>query len=166
MSRGAFTYGDILSVWPYDNAICVVEATGQQILDTLEWGAHSLPGEHGAFMQVSGLTYEIDVSVPSGCLPDENGLMVGIEGDRRVKNVMVDGESLDPEKTYTVAGPNYWILDHGDGVTSFDGAAIVQEDAGLDSQLMLDCLTNVLHGVIGNEYADPYGQGRIVIVGG
>ena len=164
VQAGSFTYGDIISVWPYGNTICIIEATGQQILDALEWGARALPGEHGAFMQVSGLSYEIDVSVPSGCSADGNGLMTGIEGERRVRNVTVGGEPIDPEKAYTVAGQNYWMLEHGDGVTAFDGARVVQESIGVDNLIMLDYLTNVLGGVIGGDYADPYGQGRIVII--
>ena len=163
--KGDVTYGDVISVWPYENSICIIEATGQQILDALEWGAQAVPGEHGAFMQVSGMTYEVDVSVPSGCKADENNIMTGIEGARRVKNATVGGEPLDPEKTYTVAGPSYWIIEHGDGVTAFDGAAVVQESAGVDNLIMLDYLTNVLGGDVGPDYADPYGQGRITILG-
>ena len=34
--------------------MCVVEATGQQILDALEWGAQVVPEENGGFLQVSG----------------------------------------------------------------------------------------------------------------
>ena len=34
---------DILLVHPFGNAMCVVEATGQQILDALEWGARAGP---------------------------------------------------------------------------------------------------------------------------
>ena len=167
LSKGDVTYGNIMSVWPYENNICVIEATGQQILDALEWGSRSLPGESGAFIQVSGLSYEIDVSVPSGCMEDENNMMKGIEGERRVKNVMIGDEPLDPEKTYTVGGTDYTLLENGDGFTAFDGAAVVTENAGVDYQLMIDYITDELGGVIeGEEYADPYGQGRIVITEG
>ena len=164
LNKGDVTYGDIISVWPYQNDICILEVTGQQILDALEWGARNLPGECGGFMQVSGLYYEIDVSVPSGCLEDENRMMTGIEGGRRVKNVMFGDEPLDPERTYTIAGTDYTLMQHGDGFTSFDGATILSESFKVDYQLMVDYIENTLGGVIGGgEYADPYGQGRIVI---
>ena len=163
IKKGDITYGDIMSVWPYENEFCVLEVTGQQILDALEWGSRSLPGENASFQQVSGLSYEIDVSVPSGCVADENNMMTGIEGERRVKNVTVGDEPLGPEKTYTLAGPNYTLMENGDGFTAFDGATVLMESAGLDTQLMIDYITNTLGGVIGSEYADPYGQGRIVI---
>ena len=163
LNKGDITYGDIMSVWPYGNEFCVLEVTGQQILDALEWGARSLPGENSAFQQISGLSCEIDVSVPSGCAADGNNMMSGIEGERRVKNVLVGDEPLDPEKTYTLAGPDYTLLENGDGFTAFDGAVVLSESMGLDTQLMIDYITNELGGVIGSEYADPYGQGRIVI---
>ena len=44
--------------------IAVIRVTGQQILDGLEWGARSVPDAYGGFLQVSGLSYTIDVSVP------------------------------------------------------------------------------------------------------
>ncbi len=165
LNKGDITYGDIMRVWPYENEFCVLEVTGQTILDALEWGARSLPGENASFQQVSGLTYEIDVSIPSGCTADENNLMTGIEGERRVKNVLIAGEPLDPEGTYTLAGPNWSLLKNGDGFTVFDGATVITESTGLDTQLMIDYINDHLGGVIGGEeYADPYGQGRIVIV--
>ena len=58
---GDINYGDIIGVMPFGNEMCMIEATGQQIIDALEWGARSIPGENGGFLQVSGLTYEIDV---------------------------------------------------------------------------------------------------------
>lgn len=162
---GDVTFGDIFSVFPFSNEMCVIEATGQMILDALEWGAHGLPGENGGFLQVSGIHYEIDVSVPSGCVVDENGMCVGIEGERRVRNVMIGGEPLDPAKTYTLAGIGYILLEHGDGYTAFDGAEVLQHRVKLDNQLLIEYIEEELGGEIGEAYADPYGQGRITIVG-
>ena len=39
IAAGDITLNDILKVHPFGNALCVVEATGQQILDALECGA-------------------------------------------------------------------------------------------------------------------------------
>ncbi|MBO5552058.1 MAG: bifunctional metallophosphatase/5'-nucleotidase [Lachnospiraceae bacterium] len=163
IKKGDITYGGIISVFPFDNRIIVMEASGQQILDALEWGARAVPEENGGFLQVSGLTYEIDTTVKSPCISDEEGLMTGISGERRVKNVMVGGEPVDPKGRYKVASINFVVLDHGDGHTAFDGAEILTDDAGLDNQLLIDYITNELGGVVGEEYEDPYGQGRIVI---
>ena len=164
IEAGKITLNDILKVHPFGNAMCVIEVTGQQILDALEWGARNVPGENGGFLQVSGLTYEIHSYIESPCKSDENSMFAGIEGERRVQNVMIDGQPLDPEATYTLASHNYMLLDHGDGYTMFDGAPLLQDSVKLDNQVLIDYITETLGGVIGEEYEDPYGQGRITIV--
>lgn len=161
---GDITYADIIRVNPFNNTLCVIEATGQQILDALEWGAHMVPEENGGFLQVSGLTYEIHTDIESGCIQDENGMFQGIDGDYRVKNVMVGTEPLDLKKTYTVAGCDYIILQNGDGYTMFDGCSIVQQGGCLDNQALIDYLSGPLGGVVPDEYADPYGDGRVTAV--
>ena len=161
---GDITLGDILKVHPFGNAMCVIEVTGQQILDALEWGAHAVPGENGGFLQVAGLTYEIHTYIDSSCTQDENTLFTGVDGEYRVKNVMVGGEPLDLEKTYTLASHNYMLKNQGDGYTMFSGCNILQDEVKLDNQVLIDYITGTLGGVIGEEYADPYGQGRIIAV--
>ena len=163
INAGDITLNDILKVHPFGNAMCVIEVTGQQILDALEWGAHAIPGENGGFLQVSGLTYEIHSYIESPCKSDENSLFTGIEGERRVKNVLINGQPIDPEATYTLASHDYMLLDHGDGYTMFDGAPLLQDRVKLDNQVLIDYITETLGGVIGAEYEELTGQGRIVI---
>ena len=159
---GDITLNDILSVHPFGNAMCVVEATGQQILDALEWGARSVPGENGGFLQVSGLTYEIHTYIESSAKADENTMFAGVEGEYRVKNVMVGGEPLDPEKTYTLASHNYMLKNGGDGFNMFMDCNLLQDEVMLDNQVLINYITGTLGGVVGEQYADPYGEGRIV----
>ena len=159
---GDITLNDILSVHPFGNAMCVVEATGQQILDALEWGARSVPGENGGFLQVSGLTYEIHTYIESSAKADENTMFAGVEGEYRVKNVMVGGEPLDLEKTYTLASHNYMLKNGGDGFNMFMDCNLLQDEVMLDNQVLINYITGTLGGVVGEQYADPYGEGRIV----
>ena len=161
---GDITYGDIISVHPYGNMICVVDATGQQIIDALEWGARSLPDENGAFLQVSGLTYEIDMSVESSCTYDMDGMFTGVEGDYRVKNVRVGGEPIDPEKTYMVASHSYLLKDCGDGYTMFKESQMILDEVILDNQVLINYITRAMDGVVDEKYANPYGEGRIAIL--
>ena len=164
IKEGDITLNDILKVHPFGNALCVCEATGQQILDALEFGAKDVPGEFGGFLQVSGLTYEIHTSVPSSVKLDDKGLFAGVEGEYRVKNVMVGGEPLDMEKIYTLASHNYMLQGQGDGYTIFEDNVYTQESVMLDNQVLITYITEGLNGVVGAEYANPYGQGRIVAV--
>ncbi len=165
VEKGDITYGDIMDINPFDNKIVVVEASGQDIMDALEWGCMKMPGESGGFLQVSGISFDVDTSIDSPCQEDANGTMTGIEGKRRVSNVKVGDEPIDPNATYKVAGNSFILTENGNGYTAFDDAKIVVPDAGVDNQLLIDYIVDTLGGTIGSEYADPYGQGRIVIDG-
>ena len=164
IARGEITLGDVYRVQPFGNKVCVIEATGQQLLDALEWGSRAVPDENGAFLQVSGLTYEIHTYIKSGCRSDANSMMTGISGERRVKNVLIGGEPIDPGKTYTVAGTDYTLLENGDGYTAFGGAKLVSDDFGFDYQILCDYISEDMNGVVDERYSDPYGQGRITIM--
>lgn len=165
LEKGDISYGDILSVFPFNNQVYVIEATGQQILDALEWGAREVPGESGAFLQVAGISYQIDISVESGCQQDESEMMAGISGQRRVKNVTIGGDPIKPEKTYKLAGLDYFLIKNGDGHTAFDGCKVILEGGKLDNQMLMDYIKDDLGGTISGKYEDPYGEGRIIIVG-
>jgi len=164
IDRGDITFGDLIRVQPFGNELCVIEVTGRQILDALEWGSRAIPAENAAFLHVSGLTYEIHSEVPSPCVGDASGMFLRTEGPSRVQNVMVGGQPLDLGKTYTLAGHNFMLLDSGDGYTMFSGAPLLLDRVKQDNQVLIDYITDTLGGAIGSEYADPYGQGRIVIV--
>lgn len=163
LEQGDITYEDIINVHPYGNEMCVAEATGQEILDALEMGAANYPEENGGFLQVSGLTYTIDPSVPSSVVTNEEGEFIRVDGAYRVKDVMVGDEPLDVNKTYTVASHNYLIKNGGDGNTMFMDNTLIQDCTMIDNQVLIDYITKTLGGVVGDEYSDPYGQGRITI---
>ncbi len=164
IAAGDVTLNTILKVHPFGNAMCVVEATGQQILDALEFGARNTPNENGGFLQVSGLSYEIHTYIESSCTTDENGMFTGVTGEYRVKNVMVGGEPLDLEKTYTLASHNYMLKNGGDGFNMFMNDPLLQDEVMLDNQVLINYITGTLEGVVDNQYANPYGEGRIVAV--
>lgn len=164
IKKGDITYADLMKVFPFGNTIVCVEATGQQVLDALEWGARGLPNDSGGFLQVSGISFEIDMGIASGCIADENGMCIGFSGERRVRGVMVGGEKLDLQKVYTVAANDYVLFSNGDGITCFDGCDVVIEQGKLDNQMLIEYISEVLGGDVGIQYADPYGHGRITVV--
>ena len=166
LPAGDLTLNDILIVHPFGNALSVIEATGQQVLDALEWSVHSMPGEFGGFAQVSGITFEVDPTIPSPAIADDHTMFDHIDDtmERRVRNVLVGGEPLDPAKIYTLASTDYVLMNNGDGYTMFDGCKVLQKSVKLDNQVLIDYITQSLGGVVGEEYANPYGEGRIVAV--
>ena len=159
---GNITLEQIYNVHPFGNIMCMVEVSGQQILDALEWGSRANPGETGSFLHVSGLTYEIHTYVPSAAQSDENGMFAGVTGEYRVKNVTIGGEPLDVNKTYTLASHNYMLKNSGDGYSMFKGANLLIDETLIDNQVLITYITVNLGGVVGEEYANPYGQGRII----
>jgi len=162
---GEVTYGDVLSVHPFGNTLCVVEVTGQDILDALEFSVRLMPYENGSFQHVSGLTFTVDLSVPTPVVIDPYENFIEFNGDsRRVRDVLVAGEPIDPEKTYTLASHNHLLEDNSSGFTMLDGKPYLEKGTLLDSQVLSTYLTEGLHGVIGKEYENIYGQGRITVV--
>ncbi len=164
IAKGEITFGEVIAVHPFNNVGCVVEATGQEILDALEMASRFVgEGENGGFLHVSGLSYTVDTSVASTVQLDEHGNFVSISGARRVKDVMVGGKAINAKTKYTVASHNYMLLDGGDGINMFRDNKIVVQPVILDNQILITYIMENLGGVVGEEYADPYGQGRIKI---
>lgn len=161
--KGDVTYGNIIAVQPFGNSLCLVEASGQEILDALEVSSMYSPSESGGFLQVSGMTYEIHNYIESSVELDENGQFVSVNGEYRVKNVKINGESIDLEKTYTLSSHNYIIKSGGDGYTMFMDNNLLVDEAVLDYQGFLTYITENLGGVIGAEYENLNGEDRITI---
>ena len=175
VAEGTVARKDLMDVNAFGNTMCVLEVTGRQILDALEWSAHAPLNEdktalteNGGFMHTAGLTYEINLHVQeSPVLTDNQGVFTGIDESRprRVQNVRVNGEIINPEATYTLAGSAYTLQSGGDGYTMFKDARVVEADCGKDQDLLIQYLQENLNGTIPADlYGNPYGEGRIKIL--
>lgn len=163
IAAGNITYNDTLAVFPYGNMGCVVEVKGQQIKDALEMASRNCPDENGGFLQVSGLSYTIDTSVPTTVQTDEKGNFIKVGGAYRVTDIKVGAEALDVNKTYTVASHNYMLKSGGDGMTMFAGANITRDEVMTDVDILSAYINTNLGGNVGADYGDPRGQGRITV---
>ena len=163
INAGDITYGDIINVHPFGNSACLVEVTGQQLKDALELGSAAYPGESGGFLQVSGLTYTINADIPSSVVKNDKSEFVKVDGAYRVSDIMVGGQPLDVNKTYTLASHNYMLKDAGDGYAMFGtkNVKVLQDEVMIDNQVLINYIVEKLGGVVGAEYAAP--QGRITI---
>ena len=166
LHQGNLTYDDLYSVLPFDNQMVLIEVSGQCLLDALEMAARHWPKLDGGFLQVSGLTFEVDFSHPSSVVLDSNGIFLRVDGSRRVKNVNAYNpqsgryEPLKPQCHYTVGGCEYFLLHHGDGHNFYD-AKVLRSNMGIDVQVLEKFLSESLHGIIGSQYLRS--QGRIKI---
>ncbi len=167
VSAGDVTRKSLMDVNPWNNAMCVIEASGQQILDALEHGARNLPEENGGFLQVSGLTYDIDTWKESPVIMDEQGTFQSIDPakERRITNVKVNGQALEPDKMYTVCGSVYTLQNSGDGFTMFKNDKVVaQDNLPTDATMLISYFTDVLNGrITAGQYGNIAGEGRIII---
>ena len=167
IDAGDIVYMDLITVMPWNSETGVIEVTGQQILDCLEMGAHLYPEECGGFIQPSGLTYTIDTTIPSSVNVNSDGEFVSVDGEYRVKDVMVGDEPLHLDQTYTLAINKYYAQEYGDGMTMFKGSKVLDPAEGeewkIDHDVVIDFLTS-LDEKVGDEYANPYGQGRITLI--
>ncbi len=111
--KGEITTKTLQQMHPFGNTVVVVKVTGAQLKEVLERGAAALiaPNDSrsksqrppsGAFLQVSGVTFTIDLNGRPQMLDSESKpTRVAVEGDR-VKDIMVDGQPLDMNRVYTL----------------------------------------------------------------
>ncbi|MBP3287476.1 MAG: bifunctional metallophosphatase/5'-nucleotidase [Prevotella sp.] len=147
VKAGDLTYGDLLSMLPYDNYVIVAEVKGSTIIAMLEKLMSFLPKPDGQFPQVSGMRFTVD------------------EREHRVGDVQILNsntqhyEPINPARTYTVATTKYCVTDGG-LYNTLKGSKITWETKRTYNDIFIEFVTKNLNGHIGQEYAQP--QGRII----
>jgi 2',3'-cyclic-nucleotide 2'-phosphodiesterase (5'-nucleotidase family) len=139
---GPLTRRTLLAMHPFGNVNCEIAVTGRVLLEALNSGVSKLPIGAGQFSQVSGLTMKVNPRAPPG---------------NRVSNVVVNGQALDPARTYTIALPDY-LVKGGDNYTMFAKAkVIVSPESG---NLIVAALEKY---VAAKRVVSPAAEGRITI---
>ena len=145
--EGDVTLKVLRTVQPFGGALGVVEASGQLILDALEFGAQAVgDGEFGGFLQVAGLMYTVDASVKSSVRADSSGSWLSgpSNGVYRVKDVKVYDRKagtfvpLDPNAVYRVVGNAFTLVEGGDGFAMFRGAKKIENGLATDYLVLAD----------------------------
>jgi 5'-nucleotidase len=93
----------LIEIHPFGNTVCKLEVPGRVILAALAHGVSRAPTAAGHFPQVSGLRMRV---------------VTAAQGAERVRDVTVNGAPLDPNRTYTLAIPDF-LLNGGDGYDMF-----------------------------------------------
>ncbi len=192
VASGDWTYLTCKSINPFSNVICMVEVTGQVILDALEFGARYTDTiEAGGFMHVAGVSYEIDTSVENTIPVDTDEVWLGAPEAYRVCNVKIynketgEYEDLDLDKTYTIAGTNYTLRNSGGGFAMFADSVLVKDyltedymaiaayakafaDSDGDGYANISSANSPLASYTGYllNYEDITGSGRITLLSG
>lgn len=172
------TFGNIVSIWPFNNTMRVVECTGQQLLDAFEVSAANLPRENGDFMHVSGLRYTINPHVPTSVIWDDNRMFNGVGKTRRIAKMEVfmlaDGESdklpyeqrgtwqqVNPNAVYTIGGQSYIIACSGASGMFAKMRLLPVEGEPINDVDAVCAYIQAMGGTINEVYRRP--QGRITI---
>ena len=163
INKGDLTRSQIMAVAPFFNNLIVKMLPGQCILDALEFGVSKHPTSSGGFPQVSGISYDIDTSLNSKVETDSQGLFLKITGKRKVTNVKINGEEIDPNKNYTISMSDF-IGNGGDGYTMMAKYEVFKEGLLTDTDAIAYYIKNDLKGIIPAEYKNF--QGRINLVNG
>lgn len=125
IDAGEITMGEALEVLPFGNLVTVIEVTGQNIVDALKHGASDYPNPKGAFPQVSGLEYTIDIS----------------SDQVEIKDVKIGGNAIDLAKTYRLATNDFMAVG-GDDYKMFEGAKQVSLHGSM-LEIFADYLTKL-----------------------
>lgn len=161
---GDFSFLSAKDIQPFGNVICMVNLSGQQIKDMLEWGSRKVGVEqNGGLMHVAGAKYTVDTSIKSTVQEDEKGaFLCGPTGEYRVSDIMIynretaEYEPIELDRTYSVAGANFTLRNGG------DGCAMLK-----DSELIIDYVNEDY--LVTSEFAkafSPNGEGEVHINNG
>ena len=138
---GVVTFGDIYAVQPFGNTLVTMTYTGAQLLQILEEQFANM-NDWNVLAVSEGFTMTLDPSKPVG---------------QRVMKAALNGQPIDPAKTYRVTLNNF-IAAGGDGFVTFK--------QGKDPQvgpLDLDSMEEYLRG---KDMVQVPPVGRVTMVGG
>jgi 5'-nucleotidase/UDP-sugar diphosphatase len=130
LAAGPITKRAVYTVLPFDNTIMTANLTGAQIQELLEKKAlvtailnytDKFSGPDGSFLQVSGMTYTLDLTA------------------KTVSDIKIGGQPLDPAKTYLIATQNF-MMTGGDGYTILKSATNPYSTSMFQRDMVIDWL--------------------------
>ena len=163
LKKGNLTRAQIMEVCPFYNNLITKKVSGQCILDALEFGVSRHPAASGGFLQVSGISYDMDTSLNSTVETDSQGQFLNVTGQRKISNVKINGEDIDPNRLYTITMSEF-LSGGGDGYSMFAKFDVFNESLFTDTDALAYYINENLNGTIPAEYKDL--QGRINMVNG
>jgi len=152
---GDVSLASLLTVFPLGGKVTLVSATGQTILDALEFGVRECElNENSAFLHAAGLRFSAVTNIPTKVVTDGSVWISGpVGGEYRVRDVKVFNrttgawDDLDLAKTYRVGLFNSLSTGYIDGTRMWTNAELIGENYGTDYLVMA-------------EYAKAFAQGQ------
>ena len=160
LKKGNIIYKNIINLLPFYDEVIVKEVKGQDILDALEYGVRLLPKKSPKFLQVSGISFKVDISIESTVEVDEYDRFCGVKGNRRVYDIKIGEIKIDPNKNYTISFDNN-IGTGGEGYSMFRKSKEILNTHKSSKEALLIYIQEELNGTIPNIYKNI--QKRIII---
>ena len=154
ISVGGISYNDVIRAIPANDGISVAQISGFDLMDALEMSARLYPAKNKNFLQVSGITFDIQETVLTSVTTDALGNFVSVNDDYRVTNVMVGGKPLDLMGTYTVAGSNS-LLNGETGYAMLTNGPLTKLNVSTDNLALITYISDDLKGSVGSAYSKP-----------
>ena len=126
LPEGNVTKRTTMAIFPFGNTLRVAEIKGATVREMLEHSVEYYPASFGGFLDVSGMTFSYDPSLPA---------------KHRVKEIFVGGQPLDENKTYTIALADFQTAG-GDDYTMLANLKIVGE-YGTFEEILADYINEV-----------------------
>ncbi len=157
IAAGDISYNDIVKAMPSNGDVSMFTVSGGEILDALEMAARLFPINNEGFLQVSGITFDIQETVKSSVTVDEKGNFTGVKREYRVTNVMVGGKELDLMGDYTVAATEAFLTGKT-GYTMFEEVGKKISNITTDNQALYQYIVKELKGKVPAVYSDQAGR--------
>ena len=157
IAAGDISYADIERVMPANASISMFTVSGGEILDALEMAARLFPATNEGFLQVSGLSFDIQETVKSSVTVDSKGNFTGVQKEYRVTNVMIGSKELDLMGDYTVAATEDFLTG-ATGYTMFEDVSKKVTGITTDNQALYQYITKGLKGKISAAYENKAGR--------
>ncbi|MEL6681827.1 MAG: bifunctional 2',3'-cyclic-nucleotide 2'-phosphodiesterase/3'-nucleotidase [Pseudomonadota bacterium] len=148
--RGAVSYRDAVTIYPFANALCAIEQSGADLRAWLERAAahfaHIAPGTHDLpliahhspgydYDTLDGLTYQIDLSRPARYTTDGR-LKDGVPG--RIRELCYAGEPVHNDDHFILAANSYRASGGGNYPAVKEHAIVYRSKASTRDILVAD----------------------------
>ncbi len=182
LAKGPLTRAVLKDVIPFSDELVTVRVTVQELFHLLEHGVATLatPGNHpgGQFLQVSGLSYEVDCSKPAEQLSTVGGNLVRTQDGQRVRSITLASFEGEPNVTITrdeadsdavggdiVVALSSYLGGGGDKFIDLDGKTMTKANPERYTYTVLEAYLHALHATAGSPATlavDPH-HPRIVL---
>ena len=129
-------------------------------MNALEYAVRYLSNKSPKFLQVSGISFKIDISIKSTVEVDENDIFTEVKGNRRVYDIKIGGKKLDPNESYKVSFDNN-IGTGGDGYSMFRKNKVILNTNKSRKDALITYIKDEFEGEIPDKYKNT--EERIII---